>query len=206
MSFEDAASFWNSRFDSEEFIFGTEANEYLKEKSQEYFHRFDRVLCVADGEGRNSVWLASQGMDVVAFDFSEVALKKAHELAKQSGVAVQYSLADADGWNWEPDQYDGVVAIFVQFADPQMRSRLFKNIVRTLKSGGVLVLLGYTPKQLEYKTGGPSLIEHLYTEQMLLEEFSSMHILELESWEGLLNEGLRHSGMSALLGMVVRKP
>ena len=206
MPFDDAVKFWNSRFDTKEFIFGTEANKFLMEKCQQYFHRFDKVLCVADGEGRNSVWLATQGIEVDAFDISDIALQKAKGFAKQSGVSVEFYLKGVEEWEWRSDHYVGVVAIFVQFADPEMRARLFKNMIQTLKAGGVLILLGYSPKQLEYKTGGPSSLEHLYTEKMLVEQFSSYsHILEVKSWEEELSEGHRHSGMSALVGMVARK-
>ena len=206
MPFDEAAKFWNTRFDTHEYIFGTDANKYLTEKALKYFQKLQKVLCVADGEGRNSVWLASQGMDVDAFDISDIAIKKANELAIQFGVSVRLYLKNMDEWDWKPNQYDGVVAIFVQFADPEMRVRLFQNMIHALKAGGVLILLGYSPKQLEYKTGGPSLLEHLYTEKLLLEQFSPYaEILEIESWEEELSEGRRHSGMSALVGMVARK-
>ena len=206
MPFDEAAKFWNARFDTREYIFGTDANKYLREKALKYFQKLQKVLCVADGEGRNSVWLASQGMDVDAFDISDIAIKKANELAIQFGVSVRLYLKNTDEWDWKPNQYDGVVAIFVQFADPEMRVRLFRNMIHALKAGGVLILLGYSPKQLEYKTGGPSLLEHLYTEKLLLEQFSPYaEVLEIESWEEDLSEGRRHSGMSALVGMVARK-
>ena len=206
MPFDEAAKFWNTRFDTHEYIFGTDANKYLTEKALKYFQKLQKVLCVADGEGRNSIWLASQGMDVDAFDISDIAIKKANELAIQFGVSVRLYLKNTDEWDWKPNQYDGVVAIFVQFADPEMRVRLFRNMIHALKAGGVLILLGYSPKQLEYKTGGPSLLEHLYTEKLLREQFSTYaEILEIESWEEELSEGRRHSGMSALVGMVARK-
>jgi len=203
-SFPDDAGTWNERFKGEAYVFGTEPNAYLREQSV-HWRPGSRLLSVADGEGRNSVWLAAQGMVVDAFDVSEVGVAKARKLAASSGVSVSFSLADCDSWPWPTETYDGVAAIFVQFADPAMRSRLFANIIRSLKIGGVVVLQGYSPKQLEYRTGGPSLLSHLYTEEMLRTAFASMEILELRAYDAELAEGTRHRGQSALIGMVARK-
>ena len=203
-SFPDDVSTWNKRFAAEGYVFGTEPNEYLREHSAQW-HSGGRVLCVADGEGRNSVWLAGQGMRVDAFDVSEVGVAKARKLAATAGVSVEFSVSDCDGWPWPTETYDGVAAIFVQFADPSMRGRLFANMIRSLKRGGILVLQGYTPKQLEYKTGGPSLLSYLYTEEMLRAAFASTEILELRAYDADLTEGTRHCGRSALVGMVARR-
>ncbi len=165
----------------------------------------DSVLCVADGEGRNSVWLAKQGMQVDAFDVSEVALSKAVALAKEEAVQVQFSLASIDSWDWQPNQYDSVAGIFIQFADPVMRIRLFAQMASILKPGGVLIIQGYTPKQLEFKTGGPSILEHLYTEDMIRTLIGDLDPVDLCLYEKELSEGPKHTGMSALLGLVARK-
>ena len=100
---------------------------------------------------------------------------------------------------------DAVIAVFIQFADPELRQRIFANIFKTLKSGGLLILQGYTPKQLDYKTGGPGELSHLYTEELIRNLLSEMEILEIESYEEELQEGVRHRGMSALMGVVARK-
>jgi SAM-dependent methyltransferase len=205
MGFADATQFWNERFNKEEFIFGKEPNEYLVEKVKQYLKPAARVLCIADGEGRNGVWLAKQGMQVVGFDASDIALAKAKQFAKDNQVEVEYSFSDTDSYSWPANTYDAVVAIFIQFADPAMRARIFEQTYKTLKPGGLFILQGYTPKQLEYKTGGPSLIEHLYTEELIKGLSKDFEILELISYEKELSEGPRHTGMSALLGMVARK-
>ena len=205
MSFTDATQFWNERFDKKEFIFGKEPNEYLVDQASQHLKPKSSVLCIADGEGRNGVWLAKQGMQVTGFDVSDIALAKANQFAADNNVNIQYSLCDTDSFDWQVNAYDAVVGIFIQFADPEMRSRIFRQVHQTLKPGGLFILQGYTPKQLEYKTGGPSLIEHLYTEEMICELSQGFEILELECYEKELSEGARHTGMSALLGMVAKK-
>ena len=205
MGFSDATQFWNERFDKEEFIFGKEPNEYLVEKAKQYLKSQDKVLCIADGEGRNGVWLAKQGMQVVGFDASDIALAKAKQFAKNNKVEVDYAFSDTDSYVWPENTYDAVIGIFIQFADPAMRARIFKQVYKATKPGGLFILQGYTPKQLEYKTGGPSLIEHLYTEELIKDLAREFQILELVSYEKELSEGPRHTGMSALLGLVAKK-
>ena len=205
-AFSDGADFWNKRFDTPDYIFGKAPNEYLQAQATSHLKRGDSVLCVADGEGRNSGWLATQGMRVDAFDLSEVALGKAGALATEESVQVQFSLASSDTWDWRPNHYDAVVGIFIQFADPVMRVRLFAQMISTLRPGGVLILQGYTPKQLVFKTGGPSILEHLYTEDMIRDLIGNLEIIDLCVYEKMLSEGPKHTGMSALLGLVARKP
>jgi SAM-dependent methyltransferase len=206
MGFADATRFWNERFNKEEFIFGTEPNEYLVEQSKQYLKSGNKVLCIADGEGRNGVWLAKQGMQVIGFDASDIALDKAKKFAQENQVDVEYAFSDTDSYAWPKDTFDAAIGIFIQFADPAMRERIFQRTYETLKPGGIFILQGYTPKQLEYKTGGPSLIEHLYTEELIRDLAKDFAILELRSYEKVLSEGARHEGMSALLGLVAQKP
>ncbi len=205
MAFQDAAATWNGRFESGHYIFGTAPNGWLSEQAH-HLAPAGRVLCVADGEGRNSVWLAKRGHRVDAFDIAEIGIRKARALATGAGVGVNFAVADADALQWPAALYDAVVAIFIQFADPAMRTRLFAHMVQALKPGGVLVLQGYTPRQLEYRTGGPPFAEHLYTEPMLREAFADLEILALREYEAVLSEGTQHAGRSALLGLVARKP
>ena len=195
---------WDQRYASDEYHYGVEPNAFLVSEA----HRIApgaRVLAVADGEGRNSVWLARQGLMVDAFDISRAGLAKARRLARAARVPVRYRHGSCDDWIWPIEEYDGVAAIFVQFADPAMRARLFANVVRTLRVGGTLILQGYTPRQLEYKTGGPPQLSHLYTPAMLREAFAALEILELREYETELAEGQRHRGRSALVGLVARK-
>jgi SAM-dependent methyltransferase len=156
---------WNERYDREEYVFGTEPNAFLKSCSR-LLKPGQTALAVADGEGRNGVWLASQGLRVVGFDASAVGLAKARRLAAREGVGVDYRLASVEDWAWERDGYDVVAAIFIQFAEPLLRALIFEGMIRTLKPGGLLLLQGYTPRQLDYGTGGPRAVENLYTRPM----------------------------------------
>lgn len=203
-AYADAAAMWNSRYRAPEYIFGTEPNGYLRRHAG-LLQPGQAVLCVADGEGRNGVWLARRGLRVEAFDISDVGVDKARALARAAGVDVSFGISDCDRWPWRAAAYDGVVAIFVQFADPAMRERLFASMVESLKPGGILILLGYTPQQLVYKTGGPPHASHLYTADLLRAAFPQLDIIELREYEENLVEGVQHAGRSALIGMVARK-
>ena len=202
--FTDAAAKWNQRFSQPDYVFGTQPNVYLRDQAT-YLPRKGHALCVADGEGRNSVWLASRGLQVQAFDISPVGVAKARKLALDAGVPVDYQVADCDHWPWPHAQFDVVAAIFIQFADPDMRARLFARMVQCLKPGGLLILQGYTPMQIEYKTGGPGILANLYTEEQLRRDFAAMDMQELRMYEDELAEGEHHLGRSALVGLRARK-
>ena len=203
-AFTDAAATWDQRFQGEDYLFGREPNDYLAAQAARLPSR-GRALCVADGEGRNSVWLARQGLQVEAFDISAVGVAKARRLAAEAGVPVEHAVADCEQWPWRAAAYNLVVAICIQFADPEQRSRLFAHMRDAVVPGGLIVLQGYTPKQLEYRTGGPGELSHLYTEDLLRAEFAGWKLLDLRSYDAELHEGSRHRGPSALVGMVAQK-
>jgi SAM-dependent methyltransferase len=203
--FDDPKGTWNKRFSADGFLFGLEPNRWLREHADAW-QSGDRVLAVADGEGRNSVWLAARGLRVDAFDIADVGVAKARRLAAEQGVEVNFAVADIAQLEWPENAYDGVAAIFFQFAEPALRSRIFEGIVRCLKPGGTLVLQGYTPRQLEYRTGGPPFASHMYTPDLLREAFAGMEILEVREYEADLAEGTGHKGHSALIGLVARQP
>lgn len=196
--------FWDTRYNTEDFIFGTEPSQFVRAHAG-LLSKGQSVLCVADGEGRNSVYLAEQGLNVSAWDASAVGLQKARKLASARGVTVAYSHNEVQGFDWAAEQYDAVVGVFIQFADPALRAEMVAGMITATKPGGLILLHGYTPKQLDYGTGGPGKIEHLYTEEMLRELFDGQEIVKLESYETELTEGAGHSGMSALVDLVVRK-
>jgi len=197
-------SIWNERYAGEHYHFGTEPNAFLV--SQQHLLKPGMgCLAVADGEGRNGVWLAEQGLDVLSVDSSPVALEKAKRLAVERGAKLDFELADLMNWTWPESRYDVVVGIFIQFVGPELRRQMFGHIKHSLKPGGLLLLQGYTPRQLEYRTGGPSQVENLYTEDMLREAFTDMEILHLAEHESFIDEGAGHHGMSALIDLVARK-
>lgn len=202
--FQDPQNTWNQRFAQAGYLFGQAPNQYLL---QQVAHlRPGRALAVADGEGRNGVWLAEQGLAVDAFDFSPVALDKARALAQARGVQANWICSDWQGFDWQPGAWDNVVAIFIQFATPVEREQLFARMHEGLKPGGTLVIQGYGYDQLRYNTGGPGKREHLYDEALLLQAFAGYEVLDLRSYEAELAEGSGHRGRSALVGLTARKP
>jgi SAM-dependent methyltransferase len=164
------------------------------------------ALSVADGEGRNSVWLAEQGLAVTALEISPVALEKARHLARGRGVEVDFVQTDIIAMDWPAMTYDFVVGIFIQFVGADDREIQFARLKQATKPGGLLFLHGYTPKQLDYRTGGPSDLENLYTPELLRAAFAGWEILALREYEDDLSEGLGHKGRSAIIDLVARKP
>lgn len=207
----DQNAIWSKRYQEagEDYLFGTEPNRFLAHR-QSLFMAGHTALSVADGEGRNSVWLAGLGLDVTAVEISAVALAKARQLAAVAGRQVQFVEADMFAADWPPadlsGKFDWVVGIFIQFVGPDLRKRQFDLLKALTKPGGCVVLQGYTPKQLEYRTGGPSTVENLYTPDILRAGFADWSIEELVEYEDELAEGSGHCGRSALIGMVARKP
>ena len=199
-----AVNNWDERYAGEDYFFGTEPNAFLVEQ-RSLMKPGMSCLAVADGEGRNGVWLAQQGLRVLSVEASPVALEKAQKLARQRGVSVKFEQADLAAWQWGENRFDIVAAIFIQFAHPALREQMFAGIKRCLKPGGLLLLQGYTPRQLEYKTGGPPVAENMYTEGLLRLSFGDMEIIHLRDHDDQVSEGAGHSGMSALIDMVARK-
>jgi cyclopropane fatty-acyl-phospholipid synthase-like methyltransferase len=205
MTGDDQKAFWNERFSGGEYLFGTAPNAFLAAQ-RDRLKPGMRALAVADGEGRNGVWLAQQGLDVLSIDFSPVALAKAAKLAAQSGVPLKTECVDLAVWDWGAPRFDVVAAIFIQFTGPAERARMFASIKHVLNPGGLLLLEGYRPEQLAYGTGGPSQIENLYTATLLEQAFGDMEILHLAEYDAAISEGARHQGMSALIDLVAKKP
>jgi SAM-dependent methyltransferase len=195
---------WETRFAAPGYLFGTEPNAFLK--SQAHLLRpGQKALSVADGEGRNGVWLAEQGLDVRSFDFSPQAVAKARELAKQRGVALQTEVADIFTWKWPTAEFDIVAAIFFQFAGPDTRERVFAGIKQALKPGGLLLMEGYHLRQHEFGTGGPSNVANLWTRALLERAFADFSSVRITEEDRELAEGHHHVGMSAVVDFVGRK-
>ncbi|MBX9828893.1 MAG: class I SAM-dependent methyltransferase [Xanthobacteraceae bacterium] len=195
---------WETRYAAPEYHFGKAPNAFLKGKAH-LLNAGQKALSIADGEGRNSVFLAELGLDVRAMDFSPNALAKARALAKERGVTVRFEQADLETWRWPAGELDVVVAIFIQFCPPALRARVFENIKRALKPGGLILIQGYRPEQLKYKTGGPSQVEQLYTRELLEQAFAGCASVQIEEYDREVQEGAGHGGMSALIDLVARK-
>jgi SAM-dependent methyltransferase len=200
-----SSTFWDERYSTNDYIFGTAPNVFLASQAA-LVRPGMRALSIADGEGRNGVWLAEQGAKVHAVDFSVAALEKARKLAAARDVTLEIEQADILAWTWPEAAYDLVAAIFIQFAPPPERERIIAGIRRCLKPGGLLVLQGYTPKQVEFGTGGPPHAANMYTAELLRDWFGDWDILHLREHESFISEGSHHHGISALIDLVARKP
>ncbi|MBL8397936.1 MAG: class I SAM-dependent methyltransferase [Candidatus Accumulibacter sp.] len=207
----DQERVWSERYRAagDDYLFGTAPNRFLARR-EHLLAGGTTAIAIADGEGRNSVWLAEQGLLTTAVEISPVAIAKARRLAAGWRVDVRFLLADMLADDWPPGElvaaFDWVVAIFIQFVGPAERSRQFTVLRQLTRRGGRLLLQGYTPRQLDYRTGGPSAVENLYTEDLLRSAFADWQIEELVEYEDVIDEGPGHRGRSALIGMVARKP
>jgi len=196
-------SMWDQRYAQPGYLFGVEPADFIRAQAGELAPG-SRVLCVADGEGRNSAYLAGLGHEVTAFDASPVALEKARALAAEKGVSVDFQHAGIEDWDWSQG-FDAVVGVFIQFTPPDLRARLFDWMAQAVRPGGLLLLHGYAPRQVEYGTGGPGNPDHMYTEDLLRAAFDGWEILRLEDYDRVIDEGPGHSGQSALVDFVARK-
>jgi SAM-dependent methyltransferase len=193
---------WDERYSADEYVFGKEPNRFLAEN----FARIPKgkVLCLAEGEGRNAVFLARQGYDVTAVDASAVGLAKARRLAEEHGVQVRWICADLAGYDPGVDQWDGIVSIFCHLS-PDVRRTLHARLPGALKRGGVLLLEAYTPAQLAYRTGGPSNVERMMTASDLATELPGLVFHRLQELEREIVEGKYHHGMSAVVQLIAEK-
>lgn len=194
---------WDKRYDTAEYVYGTEPNDFLANIVDEIPQ--GRTLCIAEGEGRNAVFLAEHGHEVVAVDSSTVGLEKARKLAKKRGVQIETVVKDLAHIDITPDSWDAVISIFAHVS-PDIRKVLHKKIVDGLHSGGMLVLEAYTPDQIRLGTGGPPVAELTMTLDELREELAGLvfrHSVELERD---VIEGQFHTGKGAVVQVVAVKP
>jgi len=194
---------WDERYAAEEYAYGTEPNDFLKNMIEQV--PSGRVLCVAEGEGRNAVFLAEHGYHVTAIDASAVGLEKANKLAAQRKVTINTECHDLTEYMFPKDAYSGVVSIFCHLP-PEARKRLHKKLVETLLPGGVLVLEAYTPEQLKYKTGGPPVEEMAMTLSALKQELKGLEFVHAKELVREVVEGKYHTGTGAVVQIIAVKP
>ncbi|GAA4229338.1 ubiquinone/menaquinone biosynthesis C-methylase UbiE [Sagittula marina] len=195
---------WNAKFDRPDYLYGTAPVAFLSDNAG-MIPPAAKTLSVAEGEGRNAVFLAERGCEVTAFDGASNALEKAARLASDRGVTLQLHEADIAAWDWQPETYDLVVAIHWQFTPPALRDQVFAGMKRTLKPGGRLMLSGFSVTQLKFSSGGPRHPDHLYTPELLTNAFADMHILRCAEYEKQLSSGAGHTGRSALVDLIADK-
>ncbi|MCU4651730.1 class I SAM-dependent methyltransferase [Roseibacterium sp. SDUM158016] len=195
---------WNTRYAGPDFLFGRKPAAFLVREADR-LPPGSRVLCVADGEGRNSVHVAGLGHTVTAFDLSANAVAKARRLAEEAGVAVDLNVSGLEDWDWS-QEVDALVAIFIQFLAPPARAEAFARFSRAVRPGGLLLLHGYAPRQVGYGTGGPGAVENMYTLPMLQDAFAGWEVLVAEDYDAVIEEGAGHSGRSGLIDFVARRP
>ena len=195
---------WEGRYGAPGYAFGKEPNYFLA-ACRTLLPRSGKALAVADGEGRNGIWLAEQGLDVLSIDFSPSAQEKARALAKQRGVSLTIAPADVHAWDYPDAAFDVVVEIFTQFSSPAERAKKWAGMRKALKPGGLLIIQGYTPKQLQYGTGGPKQVENLYTRAMLAAAFGDLRDVTIIEEELEIHEGTSHGGMSAVINLTARR-
>lgn len=193
---------WDQRYSAEDYQYGMEPNDLLRDE----FARIPPgpVLCLAEGEGRNAVFLARNGYDVTAVDYSSVGLRKAARLAREHGVTVKLIEADLATFDLGRGAWNGIVSIFAH-TPPAVRKRLHTAIPTALRPGGILVLETYRPRQLELGTGGPKDISLLPTLSELTLDLAELELLVAREADREIHEGRLHSGPSATVQIVGRK-
>lgn len=193
--------FWNERYDIDGYLYGTEPNSFLAE------HRSllsGPVLSLSEGEGRNAVFLALGGLEVLGVDISMIALDKAKKLAKSRGVEIKTVVADLATFKPEENHYGSVVSISAHLPST-VRNRLCPLIDRSLKPGGIIILEAYSENQLLRDSGGPKDADMLITVDKIHREFRNFKPILLREVERDVSEGIGHRGMASVVQFIARK-
>lgn len=190
------SQFWNERYASDEYAYGTNPNEFLMDQLQHL--KPGRILFPAEGEGRNAVYAAALGWDTHAFDSSSEAAKKAIRLSASRNVSVCYIISDIDELQYTENEFDCIALIFIHL-HPEKRNAFHLKMLSLLKPGGTLILEGFSKKQIDKDSGGPKDINMLYSKEELHADFSSSSALRISEVDAELNEGSYHKGIASLL-------
>lgn len=201
---------WDERYSDDEYVYGTSPNTFLANAiSKLHCHHNlghqTKVLSLAEGEGRNAVFMAEHGCFVTAVDASRVGLSKAEKLAKARGVSIKVVHTDLQELNIEPETWDAIVSIFCHVPSA-MRAELHRKVVAGLRPGGTLLLEAYTPSQLELRTGGPQDADMTMTLKQLKIELAGLEFDHAEELERDVIEGKFHTGKGAVVQIIAHKP
>jgi 2-polyprenyl-3-methyl-5-hydroxy-6-metoxy-1,4-benzoquinol methylase len=194
---------WEQRYNVDTYISGTEANEFVRANVSQL--PAGVALCLAEGEGRNAVFLAESGWEVHSVDLTEAGVAKTRRLAEQRGVQVQAAVGDLAVYDIGTNQWDLVVSIFAHMP-PTVRRDLHRRVVAALKPAGMLLLEAYTPGQIGRGTGGPATAEMTMTLDALREELDGLEFIHAEELERDIVEGAGHTGTGAVVQVIARKP
>lgn len=204
---------WNQRYSRMGKSYGTEPNVFLKESYKAL--PMGRILCLAEGEGRNAVFLAQKGYQVTMVDYSEVGVENAKKLASQvkreksgknkdGGVPLNAIVDDLQTFELGENKWEGVISIFGH-TPPTIRKRIHSSLNDALAPGGVYLAIGYSHKQLDYKTGGPPSLDLLYNPEEIAEELSGLKMEHLKLREREIIEGDLHTGLASVVEIVAKK-
>jgi hypothetical protein len=197
-------NFWDERYAGQALFYGAEANRFLRDNISA-LPQTSPVLCLAEGEGRNAVFLAQQGLRVTGVDGSSVGLAKAQVLARERSVTIETITADLNDFELGEARWGSIVSIWCHLPT-ELRARLQPKIRAALIPGGVLLLEHYHPRQLEYKTGGPSDPSMMITLDELQRDFAGFEIIHSFEGECVVQEGSGHHGLSYVTQFIARKP
>jgi len=198
---------WNDRYSSEEFAYGTEPNNYLREQLSKLTP--GKILFPAEGEGRNAVFAATKGWQVSAFDISVNGRNKALQLAAQRQTAIDYQVGELSTLNYQKGQFDAIALIYAHFPG-DIKSSIHQMLNQYLRKGGFVIFEAFSKNHPEYivkneKVGGPKDIESLFSIEEIKADFPDYHIIELEETEIELSEGLFHNGTGSVIHFVGQK-
>lgn len=199
------SEFWDEKYDIEEYRYGRRPNRFVADNARDVFAAEGRILDLGSGEGRNAVWLAEQGYEVTAVEQSRVGIDKTLQLAGHRGVRVNVIHAKLEDFEPQAGGYDGVVLNYLHLP-PEVRQVAHAKAVEALTPGGVVLLEGFRPAQLDRDSGGPPEEAMMFTEEMLQEDFSDLEIESIAEDTIELDEGHGHRGLGDVIRMVARKP
>ncbi len=194
------ANMWDERYAVDDYVYGREPNTFFKGELLKYLP--GKVLFAAEGEGRNAVFAAANGWDVVAFDSSRVAKEKALRLAVDCNVTIDYVAASFDTFTGEPESFDAIVLIY---AHTDARHENHRKLLQFLKPGGVVILEGFSKDQLNFRSGGPRNEAMLFSETELRDDFSELSEIAVRQQEVNLAEGSFHSGKASVIRLTGKK-